>query len=209
MGNTSHDIADGSANAQGHDHTMPSRRERLRVLMQLRFERKALFAGLTAMGALAMLLGTALWDESRSPEIVRLGKGVASVDARPVAAYEPRPAPAAAAATVEPVPTPSPSESAIGAGHASYYGSELAGNRTASGEAFDPERLTAAHRTLPLGSKVRVTNARTGSSVVVRINDRGPFHGNRVIDLSTAAARTIGLIASGTGRVNLALLIGE
>ena len=92
-------------------------------------------------------------------------------------------------------------------GQASYYGDELAGSRTASGEVFEPERLTAAHRTLPLGSRVRVTNPRTSESVVVRINDRGPFHGNRVIDLSSAAARSIGLIRSGTGRVNLALLV--
>ena len=92
-------------------------------------------------------------------------------------------------------------------GEASFYGNELAGNRTASGEIFDPQKLTAAHRTLPLGSKVRVTNPRNGKTVVVRINDRGPFHGNRVIDLSTAAARSIGLIRSGTGRVNLALLV--
>ncbi|PEQ13113.1 hypothetical protein B2G71_08815 [Novosphingobium sp. PC22D] len=106
-----------------------------------------------------------------------------------------------------PEPVPSPSESGIGNGRASFYGNELAGNRTASGEIFDPKRLTAAHRTLPLGSRVRVTNARNGKSVIVRINDRGPFHGNRVIDISTAAARTIGLIRSGTGRVNLALLV--
>ena len=92
-------------------------------------------------------------------------------------------------------------------GLASYYGNELAGNRTASGEVFNPQKLTAAHRTLPLGSKVRVTNPRNGQSVVVRINDRGPFHGNRVIDLSTAAARTIGLIRSGTADVRLALLV--
>ncbi len=95
----------------------------------------------------------------------------------------------------------------MASGEASYYGEELAGNRTANGEVFDPSRLTAAHRTLPLGSRVRVTNPRNGDSVVVRINDRGPYHGNRVIDLSTAAAREIGLIRSGTGNVNLALLI--
>ena len=95
----------------------------------------------------------------------------------------------------------------MGSGDASYYGNELAGNRTASGEIFDPGRLTAAHRTLPLGSEVRVTNPNNGRSVIVEINDRGPYHGNRVIDLSTAAARTIGLIRSGTGRVNLALLV--
>ena len=84
----------------------------------------------------------------------------------------------------------------LGKGGASYYGPNLAGNRTASGERFDPTQLTAAHRTLPMGSKVKVTH--NGKSVIVRINDRGPFHGNRVIDLSTAAAKKIGLFRAGT-----------
>ena len=92
----------------------------------------------------------------------------------------------------------------MGSGVASWYGNELAGNRTASGERFNPRDLTAAHRTLPLGSKVRVTYQ--GRSVVVRINDRGPFHGNRVIDLSQAAAEQIGIRRAGSGRVDLALL---
>ena len=95
---------------------------------------------------------------------------------------------------------------AIGGGVASYYGAELAGHRTASGERFDPGQLTAAHRTLPLGSKVRVTNAANGKSVIVRINDRGPFHGGRIIDLSKSAASQIGLVARGSGRVDLAVL---
>jgi rare lipoprotein A len=94
----------------------------------------------------------------------------------------------------------------IGSGVASYYGNELAGHRTASGERFDPGQLTAAHRTLPLGSRVRVTNPANGKSVVVRINDRGPFHGNRILDLSKSAAGQIGLIARGSGRVELTLL---
>ena len=81
--------------------------------------------------------------------------------------------------------------SEIGSGMASYYGRELAGNRTASGERFDPAQLTAAHRTLPFGSLVRVTNTANGDSVVVRINDRGPFSHGRVIDVSHAAAREI------------------
>ncbi|MEW9856220.1 septal ring lytic transglycosylase RlpA family protein [Novosphingobium sp. M1R2S20] len=93
----------------------------------------------------------------------------------------------------------------IGDGMASYYGRELAGNRTASGERFDPSKLTAAHRTLPLGTNVRVTNQRTGESVMVRINDRGPFHGNRIIDLSEAAASEIGIRAAGRGMVELAV----
>ena len=89
---------------------------------------------------------------------------------------------------------------------ASYYGAELAGNPTASGEAFDPELLTAAHRTLPFGSLVQVTDALSGRAVIVRINDRGPFHGDRAIDLSEAAARQIGMLASGAGKVTLRLL---
>ena len=96
--------------------------------------------------------------------------------------------------------------SEIGSGMASYYGRELAGNRTASGERFDPAQLTAAHRTLPFGSLVRVTNTANGDSVVVRINDRGPFSHGRVIDVSHAAAREIGMHRSGTARVTLALL---
>jgi rare lipoprotein A len=91
----------------------------------------------------------------------------------------------------------------IAGGQASYYGRELAGNPTASGEPFDPTALTAAHRTLPLGTRVRVTHARTGESVVVRINDRGPFHGDRVIDVSRAAADAIGLTRAGTAEVEL------
>ncbi len=96
-----------------------------------------------------------------------------------------------------------------GSGEASYYSDELAGNATASGEPFDPSKLTAAHRTLPLGSRVRVTNETTGRSVVVRINDRGPYHERRIIDLSWAAARRIGLHRTGKARVKLELLVDE
>ena len=78
----------------------------------------------------------------------------------------------------------------VGAGVASWYGAELAGHRTASGERFNPNAMTAAHRTLPLGSEVRVTYQ--GRSVVVRINDRGPFVRGRIIDLTPAAARALG-----------------
>ncbi len=96
--------------------------------------------------------------------------------------------------------------SLIGTGKASYYGSELSGRRTASGERFDPTALTAAHRTLPFGTRVLVTNTGNGRSVVVRINDRGPFHGNRMIDLSREAARQIGLISRGSGQVRVAAI---
>lgn len=91
----------------------------------------------------------------------------------------------------------------IGQGEASYYGHELAGNRTASGERFNPNALTAAHRTLPLGTKLRVTNIANGRSVLVRINDRGPFVGRRVIDVSLAAAREIAMVRSGKAQVRL------
>jgi len=97
-------------------------------------------------------------------------------------------------------------EVVVGRGEASYYGARLAGNPTASGEAFDPSKLTAAHRTLPLGSRVRVTNLRNDETVTVRINDRGPFHGNRVLDLSRRAAERIGMLARGTARVKIELL---
>ena len=94
----------------------------------------------------------------------------------------------------------------LGGGVASYYADQFHGRRTASGERFDMAALTAAHRTLPFGSKVRVTNPANGKSVVVRINDRGPFTGGRTIDVSRAAAQRLGLIARGHGRVELALL---
>ena len=93
-----------------------------------------------------------------------------------------------------------------GSGIASWYGNELKGHRTASGERFDPSGYTAAHRSLPLGSKVRVTNVQTGESVIVRINDRGPFTRSRVIDLSQATARDLGVIGHGEVKVSLAVL---
>ncbi|MBZ0130577.1 MAG: septal ring lytic transglycosylase RlpA family protein [Rhodobacteraceae bacterium] len=91
-------------------------------------------------------------------------------------------------------------------GAASWYGSEFQGRRTASGEKFDKESLTAAHPTLPFATLVRVTNESNGKSVVVRINDRGPFTGKRIIDLSQRAAQIIGIMHSGVGPVKLEIL---
>ena len=91
-------------------------------------------------------------------------------------------------------------------GPASWYGPGFHGRQTANGERFDQNGLTAAHRTLPFGTKVRVINRRTGKSVVVRINDRGPYHGNRVIDLSRGAAQAVGLTASGVAPVTIEVL---
>src|SRR5215213_5371726 len=92
----------------------------------------------------------------------------------------------------------------IHSGGASWYGPGFHGKRTANGERFNTHARTAAHRSLPFGSRVQVTNARTGRSVVVRINDRGPFVGGRVIDLSKAAAQAVGI--SGVGQVKLTRL---
>ena len=91
-------------------------------------------------------------------------------------------------------------------GQASWYGPGFFGNRTANGERFRPGTLTAAHRTLPFGTKVRVTNLHNGRTTVVRINDRGPFHGNRVIDLAHGAAHEVGLVSSGLAPVKLEVL---
>jgi rare lipoprotein A len=88
-------------------------------------------------------------------------------------------------------------------GQASWYGKAFAGKATASGEIFNHELLTAAHRSLPLGTKVRVTNVANGKSVEVKVNDRGPYVGGRIIDLSRAAARALGMIEDGLTEVRL------
>ncbi|CAE6821457.1 septal ring lytic transglycosylase RlpA family protein [Paraburkholderia nemoris] len=88
-------------------------------------------------------------------------------------------------------------------GRASWYGRGFHGRRTANGERFDMHALTAAHRTLPLGSYVRVTNPATSRSVVVRINDRGPYARGRIIDLSMAAAAALDMRHAGTARVQI------
>ena len=89
-------------------------------------------------------------------------------------------------------------------GIASYY---WQGQSTASGERFNPSAMTAAHRSLPFGTKVRVTNLRNGRSVVVRINDRGPFVRGRIIDVSKAAASELGFTGNGITKVQLAVLV--
>ena len=91
-------------------------------------------------------------------------------------------------------------------GKASWYGPRFHGRPTASGEIFDEELLTAASRTLPLGSKARVTNLENDKSVEVTINDRGPYVGGRIIDLSRAAARVLDMIKAGIANVRVELL---
>ncbi|MGN8116324.1 septal ring lytic transglycosylase RlpA family protein [Labrys sp. 22185] len=89
-------------------------------------------------------------------------------------------------------------------GTASFYGRELKGRRTANGERFNPAGLTAAHRTLPFGTTLRVTNLRNHKSVVVRVTDRGPHKRGRMIDLSYGAAKAVGMLGMGTTRVSVA-----
>jgi rare lipoprotein A len=183
--------------------------------MPLRRSRRIAPAQLLALGAALALPVSGLVFAAASSSSLEAAEAVPiSVPAASQAEYEgaslagtSAPAESGLVETAD-VETPSDDENfePVGSGVASYYGRAFAGRRTASGDLFNPTELTAAHRTLPFGSRVKVTNRRNGRTVVVRINDRGPFHGNRVIDLSRAAASEIGLVGPGSGRVELALL---
>jgi len=96
-----------------------------------------------------------------------------------------------------------PAPGSVQVGMASWYGAEFQGSRTASGERFDQHALTAASRSFPIGTHVRVTNLANGRSVVVRVNDRGPFVHGRVLDVSHAAATALGMMGRGTARVRI------
>jgi len=91
-------------------------------------------------------------------------------------------------------------------GQASFYGKEREGNQTASGETFDPDSLTCAHRTLPFGTRLKVTYPKKGTDVLVRVNDRGPSKPERILDLSRGAADNLGLTADGVGSVEAEVL---
>jgi len=105
-----------------------------------------------------------------------------------------------------PPPAPPPAATFSQVGVASYYAPKFENHKTANGERFKSDGLTAAHRTLPLGTMVRVTNLRNHRSVVVRINDRGPFSHKRIIDLSPAAARELGIRNQGLMHVKIEAL---
>lgn len=163
-----------------------------------------------AAAALALLAAGGVIGPALAEDDAALAAPVAATTASEAPAELPRFVPSAEpeldplASPVAPLAEAEEIAEDIPDGVASWYGPGFAGKRTASGERFDPTEYTAAHRTLPFGSKVRVTH--NGRSVVVRINDRGPFHGNRVIDLSQAAAEELGIRRAGQGRVELALL---
>jgi len=112
------------------------------------------------------------------------------------------PAPSSALASV-PAPVPAPDQIYRETGVAVWYGKELQGKKTASGEVFDSNGLSAAHRTLPLGTVIRVTNLDNFKSIDVKINNRGPFLKNRFLELSYGAARELGFVAQGSARVRI------
>lgn len=184
-------------------HINQSLRHRLKEYRRLMF-----VAGAAAI-VLGFSLGFVLLRES-SPVLLGAGRaGVRTITAGVGGSLAPAQPPEPKSGAEMKAPPASPDSSPgqkVGSGEASYYGNEVAGNPTASGERFNPDALTAAHRTLPLGSRVRVTNVRNGKSVVVRINDRGPYAKRRVIDLSRAAAGKIGMLSRGIATVRLELL---
>ncbi|MCX9146825.1 septal ring lytic transglycosylase RlpA family protein [Erythrobacter sp. WG] len=161
-------------------------------------------ATLAALVALAPIgASTAIASDAPSnPALERAATSAAVVELVPIA---PTPQVSAAAPVDEAAPS-RPEATVLGRGSASYYAAKFDGRRTASGERFDNDEMTAAHRTLPFGSRVRVTSVASGKSVVVRINDRGPFHAGRILDLSRAAAEELGLVARGSGTVELELI---
>jgi len=191
---------------------LPLRRAVRALRAQATRSRRLLIVATSLCLALIVALGVFALDRP-APDPVYLGEGFAGV-AAPGTVTEAAPSDPLRADEVEAESEAPPPSAAspyapgqpVAGGEASFYGAELAGRPTASGERFNPEALTAAHRTLPLGSTVRVTNLRNGQSVVVRINDRGPFHGNRVIDLSRRAAQELGFQRRGTARVQIELL---
>jgi rare lipoprotein A len=105
-----------------------------------------------------------------------------------------------------PAAVSTPLSASVFEGKVSYYGAEFAGRKTSSGERYLPESLTMAHKTLRFGTQVRVTNLRNKLSVVVRVNDRGPYAGGRVADVSAAAARLLGMTGAGVVPARLEVL---
>ena len=165
----------------------------------------ALVAGVLGLAPLAASSAAGPADGAVSLEVA--ADTGAAVEMMPLVGTPAAPPPAFdAPAAFQPMPEPGPVATRIGSGSASYYAAKFNGRRTASGESFDNRAMTAAHRTLPFGSLVRVTNPANGRSVTVRINDRGPFTRGRLIDLSRAAAEELGMVARGHAAVDLDLI---
>lgn len=189
---------------------LPARRARLNAFVRLKMQRTVLLGAVALLVPASAALALGYADDASLPEPVLTGSSVADVVGEQEMAMSNVAVPGDGTADngdIATEPADRPRVKFLGGGEASYYGRRFAGKRTASGERFSPRHLTAAHRTLAFGSRVRVTNKRNGKSVIVRINDRGPFHRARIIDLSNEAARRIGLLARGRGQVELALLL--
>lgn len=171
---------------------------------------------LAAMAVCGVLIAAPAGMAHADDSVARIGPAASEFAQEFVRMREPRLTMAAAAGAVditeidppievEPEPSVNTGRS-LGSGLASYYGRKFHGRRTASGERFDMNAMTAAHKTLPFGTLVEVTNPRSGQSVVVRINDRGPYAHGRTIDLSRSAASKVGIMQRGQGRVELAIV---
>jgi rare lipoprotein A len=167
-----------------------------------RFAAAGLVAALLALGACSGSEPRVAWEGDGAP--------VVPLQAEDVADAVPRPDPILRAGNTSPYEIDGVQytvlDSAAGyaeSGIASWYGTKFHGRRTANGEVYDLYLATAAHRSLPIPSYVRVTNTGNGRSVVVRVNDRGPFHPDRLIDLSYAAATKLGFVNEGTARVRV------
>ena len=160
-----------------------------------------------AFGATGHRFGERIWRgrgtaAARLVAVLLIGAGLAACAQAPVANYQPQSSRQAALhKRHSPLATREASlDASSSSGVASYYSS---GVRTASGEAFNPNEFTAAHRTLPFGTKLRVTNVSTGQSVTVRVNDRGPFVPGRVVDVSHSAAESLGMTGKGVAKDKL------
>ena len=163
--------------------------------------------------------GSALEQSLKMVNVIRVAMGAPSIPASFLKTGEiPAAVPAPTTAAVTPTQAPSGKmdlaafAKAIGSkfsGHASWYGGKFHGRRTSNGSTFDQDGLTAAHRSLPFGTKLLVMNRRTGDSCVVQVNDRGPFVGDRVIDLSKGAAKRLNMLGSGVAVVDCLVLRGD
>jgi rare lipoprotein A len=155
--------------------------------------RTRIASGLVALSA---LVAATAWSQGQSSPAP-----ASTPPAAPAPAATPAPAAAApAAAAPAPAAPPAAAKAAAGgaeSGKLAWYGRKFAGRRTASGERYDPDALTMAHKTLPFGTKVKVTNTANGKSVVLRVNDRGPTQADRVGDVSLAAAQRLGMTKAG------------
>ena len=174
----------------------------------MRILKPGLWAYWVVVAGLVSMIG------SGAPADANISRDAATVAANPEAAA---PAVAVIPASSQPAPAPlaeaqpgvvdaSAQAAADQVGIASWYGRQSAGKVTASGERFDDRKLTAAHRTLPLDTKVQVTNLENGKSVEVKVNDRGPYIAGRVLDLSTQAAKELGMEKDGLALVRIEIL---